>query len=90
MIIGVYAEKIPIVQSSEEVDPVHIFPVTAFKLILYTNMMHLQTFSPITTLVEEEHFQYYHIEATCDNCTLLIGISTFSSGDPDLYINYGD
>jgi hypothetical protein len=26
----------------------------------------------------------------CDNCTVLIGLQSFTGGDPDLYINYGD
>lgn len=33
---------------------------------------------------------YFFYEATCDDCGILITLSTYSFGDPDLYIIYGD
>jgi hypothetical protein len=28
--------------------------------------------------------------SNCDKCSIIISVSTYASGDPDLYINYGD
>lgn len=44
----------------------------------------------MTNTVEKGEYQYYLYEATCDDCGIIISLSTYSSGDPDLYINYGD
>jgi len=61
-----------------------------YKFVLFENMIHLENQSPLSNTVEKYQFQYYIIESTCDNCTLMISVQKFSSGDPDLYINYGD
>jgi hypothetical protein len=61
-----------------------------YKFVLFENMIHLENQSPLSNTVEKDQFQYYIIESTCDNCTLMISVQKFSSGDPDLYINYGD
>lgn len=46
--------------------------------------------APITATVEEGQYNYYIFDVTCDDCGLLISVSTFGSGDPDVYVNYGD
>lgn len=33
---------------------------------------------------------YFLYQETCANCTLIISLSSYSSGDPDLYIVHGD
>jgi len=33
---------------------------------------------------------YFMYEVTCEDCTIIVGLQSFSHGDPDLYINYGD
>jgi len=40
--------------------------------------------------VEKEEYQYYLYEAKCDTCSIIIALSSFGNGNPDLYINYGD
>lgn len=45
--------------------------------------------SPHTGYVEEGEYQYYVYKATCEKCALLIALSTFTNGDPDLFINFG-
>ena len=46
--------------------------------------------SPLTATVEENAWNYYVFDVTCDDCVLLIQVTTFGSGDPDLYVTYGD
>jgi hypothetical protein len=41
-------------------------------------------------MVEQGDFAYYLFESTCDDCTILVSLSTVGNGDPDLYINFGD
>ena len=45
---------------------------------------------PQSNVVEEGKFQYYAFEANCDDCVIVIALSTFGNGNPDLYINFGD
>lgn len=45
---------------------------------------------PISGVVELEEFNYYLYEVSCDDCGVVINLATFSTGDPDLYISYGD
>ena len=52
--------------------------------------MQLMSSAPISGQVEQGSFQYYHFESTCDDCTILISLSTVGSGDPDLYVNFGE
>jgi len=40
--------------------------------------------------VEQGSYQYYFYEVTCDKCSVIISLSTFGNGDPDLFINFGD
>jgi len=40
--------------------------------------------------VEENDYHYYLYEITCDSCGVIISLTTFGSGDPDLYVGYGD
>lgn len=40
--------------------------------------------------VNEKEFQYYIFDALCHDCPIVISLSTFSNGDPDLYISFGD
>jgi len=63
---------------------------TSFRLVAYTDLVQLQTHIPFHSSVSKDHFQYYIIEATCDDCSVLIGVSSFSQGNPDVYISYGD
>lgn len=44
----------------------------------------------MTDMVEEGEYKYFIYQANCANCTLLVSLSTFGTGDPDLYIVYGD
>ena len=51
-------------------------------------MMQLMTNVPIGGTVEQGTVQYYMFESTCVDCTILISLA--GSGDPDLYVNFGD
>lgn len=46
--------------------------------------------SPLSNTVEWGDMHYYFYEVTCDDCGIIISLTTYSLGDPDLYINYGD
>ena len=41
-------------------------------------------------VVQENEYQYFIYEVTCDDCTVIIGVQSLSGGDPDLYINHGE
>lgn len=43
----------------------------------------------VYSIVEEDKYQYYIYEVSCESCEVIIGIQDFSGGDPDIYINYG-
>ena len=37
----------------------------------------------------KNEYQYFLYDVECDDCTLLFGLQSFSVGDPDIFINYG-
>lgn len=45
---------------------------------------------PMSDTVEQGDYQYYMFESTCDDCTIMFSLSTVGTGDPDLFINFGD
>lgn len=53
------------------------------------DMLQLQSSTPISGQVDTGDFNYFMFDVTCDDCTLLISLSTLGSGDPDLFINKG-
>ena len=44
----------------------------------------------VQSVVEANDYQFFIYEVNCDTCVLTIGLQTFSGGNPDLYINFGD
>lgn len=44
----------------------------------------------MTNTVEEGQYHYYLYTAHCNNCTIIVSLSTIGTGDPDLYIGVGD
>jgi hypothetical protein len=61
-----------------------------YNFVVYMDLMQLMSSAPMSGQVEQGEFQYYHFESTCVDCTILISLSTVGSGDPDLYVNFGD
>lgn len=61
-----------------------------YNFVVYMDLMELMSQAPVSGQVEKGEFQYYHFESTCVDCTIMISLSTVSSGDPDLYVNFGD
>lgn len=61
-----------------------------YNFVVYVDIMQLLDKAPISASVEQGQFQYFLFESTCDKCTILVSLSTVGSGDPDLYINFGD
>lgn len=61
-----------------------------YNFVVYMDLMELMSQAPVSGNVQQGEFQYYHFESTCADCTLLISLSTVGSGDPDLYVNFGD
>jgi hypothetical protein len=53
------------------------------------DLQQLMSQAPVSGFVQKGEFQYFHYESTCDDCTLLISLSTVGTGDPDLYVNFG-
>lgn len=45
-----------------------------FKFVLFENMILLENQSPLSNTVDKDQYQYYIIESTCDNCTLMISV----------------
>jgi hypothetical protein len=45
---------------------------------------------PATGHVRRGEFSYFLYRSTCTNCSIIISLSSYSSGDPDLYIIKGD
>lgn len=46
--------------------------------------------SPITGYVQDGHFTYFLYKEECNNCTIIVSLSSYTSGDPDLYIVKGE
>lgn len=61
-----------------------------YNFVVYMDMMQLVNQVPVSSTVEEGQFQYFIYESTCDDCNILISLSSVGSGDPDLYVNFGD
>ena len=82
LVIGVYSPKI--VKGAT-------FKVHAtYRLIVYSDLVQLSSHSPFHATVGKGHFQYYLIESSCDDCAILLGVNSYSQGNPDVYIIYGD
>jgi hypothetical protein len=62
--------------------------VTRFNFVVYSDVIQLASGTSLAGSVKEGDFQYYIFEAYCKDCPIIISLSTFSSGDPDLYINF--
>lgn len=61
-----------------------------YNFVVYVDIMQLLDKVPVSASVEQGTFQYFIFESSCDDCTILVSLSTRGSGDPDLYINFGD
>lgn len=44
----------------------------------------------MTGFVKEGEFTYFLYYEQCSNCTMIVSLSSYYSGDPDLYISKGD
>lgn len=44
----------------------------------------------VEATIEQNDYQYFMYEVSCDDCTVMIGVQTLTGGNPDLYINFGD
>eukprot|EP00347_Sterkiella_histriomuscorum_P008919 403343241 len=63
---------------------------TRFNFVVYSDIIFIQNSVVMSGKVNEKEFQYYFFDALCEDCPIVVSVSTFSNGDPDLYINYGD
>ncbi|CDW91451.1 UNKNOWN [Stylonychia lemnae] len=61
-----------------------------YNFVVYTDILFLQNGAPVSGKVDEREFQYYLFEASCLDCPIVISLSTFGNGDPDLYISQGE
>ena len=53
-------------------------------------MMQVMNQVPVGGVVAEGEMQYFIHTSTCDDCSIMISLSTEGNGDPDLYVNFGD
>jgi hypothetical protein len=53
-------------------------------------MVELKKDMPTTGYVEDSKFTYFLYYEDCENCTIIASLSSYSIGDPDLYINKGE
>ncbi|CDW74582.1 UNKNOWN [Stylonychia lemnae] len=95
IIFGIHAkmshDQIPEFNSTEaENDYSQNLYNTKYNFIAYTDVALLLNQQPVTNTVEEGDYHYYLYEITCDDCGVIISLNTFGSGDPDLYVGYGD
>jgi hypothetical protein len=61
-----------------------------YNFVVYADVAILQNSSPITNSVEEGRYHYFVYQATCSNCTIIVSLSTYGTGDPDLFITVGN
>ena len=64
--------------------------MSGYDLVSYINLQKLYSERPAYARVEEGEYQYFIFNVNCDTCTLIVAVQSFSGGDPDLYIKYGD
>lgn len=64
-------------------------PFNQFDLVARTNMQQLSTETPVQVRLGEGEYQYFFYDVECDDCTILLGLQSFSGGDPDLFVNFG-
>ena len=51
-------------------------------------MQRLMSDKAIESYVDEKSYQYFLYEVDCDKCSVMIGLQSFSGGDPDLYVRF--
>jgi hypothetical protein len=61
-----------------------------YTLAAYSDIMHLSENMPVTGFVQQGQYNYYVFKADCAKCALLIAVSTISTGNPDMYVTYGE
>ena len=59
-------------------------------MVVYADVAILVNNAPLTNTVDQGQYHYYLYQALCTNCTIIVSLSTFGSGDPDLYIGVGE
>lgn len=57
-----------------------------YELVSYVSVQRLRSDRVVQANVRQDGYQYFLYEMQCDTCSLMVGLQTFSGGDPDLYI----
>lgn len=55
----------------------------------YIGIMQLKDNVPAYGFVREGEFSYFIYRETCPDCNIILSLSSYSNGDPDIYINKG-
>jgi hypothetical protein len=86
LIFGIYSP--PSIVQEKDTKAVDLYS-SRYNFVVYTDLQQLMSQAPVSGFVQKGEFQYFQYESTCDDCTLLISLSTVGGGDPDLYVNFG-
>jgi hypothetical protein len=57
---------------------------------VYKKVVELKKNMPTTGYVEDTKFTYFLYYEDCTNCTIIVSLSSYSIGDPDIYIVKGE
>lgn len=61
----------------------------SYNFVAYQNIMEVQSMTPVYGYVDSGSFSYFVYQETCTNCSIVISISSYSNGNPDIYISKG-
>jgi hypothetical protein len=57
-----------------------------FNFVVYKNVLELHNNIPATGYAKAGEFTYFIYKSVCSNCSILIGLSSYFNGDPDIYV----
>ena len=57
-----------------------------YNFVVYKNVMELSDNVPVTGYVKSGEYSYFIYQSHCENCSITFGLSSYSNGNPDMYI----
>jgi len=57
-----------------------------FNFVIFKNIYQIQNDVPANGYVSQGNFTYFLYYSSCSNCSMIIALSSFANGNPDLYV----
>jgi hypothetical protein len=63
---------------------------SSYHFVVYKEFTRLLPRQPQTGYVAQDSWMYFTYYNPCEKCSVLISATTYSTGDPDIYVTYSD